>query len=124
MKSLNNQNKIIYSIANKSGLRREIKNIKKIRERDSKKGCKYSSDSTSDDLDSDSSLDINSSWDNYSHPARRKEMNILDNVVTDNLNKNKGKINEAINNEPTFGTSSFNLSSGTSDPLPVVTVSL
>ena len=53
-------------------------------------------------------------------------MNILDHVVTNNLKNNKYKINKAINSEPTFDTSNFNLSIGTSDPLPVplVTVSL
>ena len=51
-------------------------------------------------------------------------MNRLDHVVTDILNKNKDKINEAINNQPTFDTSNFNLSRGTSNLLPVVIVSL
>ena len=51
-------------------------------------------------------------------------MNILYHVVTNNLNTNKDKGNEAINNDPTFDTSNFNLYSGTINPLPVVTVSL
>ena len=51
-------------------------------------------------------------------------MNRLNHVVTYNLKNYKDHSNEAINREPTFDTSSFNLSSGTSDPLPVVTVSL
>ena len=51
-------------------------------------------------------------------------MNILDHVVTNNLNTNKDKSNEAINNELKFDTNNFNLSSGTSNPLPVVTISL
>ena len=51
-------------------------------------------------------------------------MNRLDLVVTDKLNIYKDQINEAINSDPAFDNSSFNLSSGTSDPLPVVTVSL
>ena len=51
-------------------------------------------------------------------------MNRLDHVVTNNLNNNKDKINEAINSEPTFDTSNFSLSRGTSNRLPVVTVSL
>ena len=50
-------------------------------------------------------------------------MNRLDHVATSNLKKNKDQSNEAINNEPTFDTNSFNLSGGTSDPLPLVTVS-
>ena len=57
-------------------------------------------------------------------PAGLKETNKLDCIVTNNLKKNKDKINEAINNEPTFDTNRSNLSSGTSDPLPVLTVSL
>ena len=51
-------------------------------------------------------------------------MNRLNHVVTYNLKNYKDQINEAINREPTFDASSFNLSSGTRDPLPVVTVSL
>ena len=51
------------------------------------------------------------------------DINILDNVVTNNKNKNKNKRNDAIENEPRFDNTS-NLSSGTRDPLPLVTVSL
>ena len=51
-------------------------------------------------------------------------MKMLDHLVTEKLKNYKDHINEAINSEPKFDTSSFNLSSGTSDPLPVVTVSL
>ena len=51
-------------------------------------------------------------------------MNKLDNVVTNKINTNKNKLNDAIYNETTFYTSSFNLSSGTRDPSPVVTVTL
>ena len=52
LKALKKQNKIIYSIAKKSGSRHDIKKIKNIRAKYSKK----TSDSSSDDLDSDSSL--------------------------------------------------------------------
>ena len=48
----------------------------------------------------------------------------MDLLVTNNLNTNKYQSNEAIKSDPTFDTNSLNLSSGTSDPLPVVTVSL
>ena len=51
-------------------------------------------------------------------------MNRLDHVVTNNLNTNKDKSNEAINNDQTFDTSNFKLYRGTRNPLPVVTVSL
>ena len=44
--------------------------------------------------------------------------------MTNNLMTNKYQLNATINNEPTFDTNSFNLSSSTSNPLPVVTVSL
>ena len=52
LKYLNNQNKMLYSIAKKSGSHREIKNIKNIRA----KASKEDSNSSSDDSDSDSSL--------------------------------------------------------------------
>ena len=48
----------------------------------------------------------------------------MDKVVTNNLNNYKYQINEAINSDPTFDTSGFNLSINTSYPLPVLTVSL
>ena len=54
----------------------------------------------------------------------RKETNRLDHIVIDNLNDYKDQINEAINSDLTFDTSNFNLSIGTSDPLPLVTVSI
>ena len=49
---------------------------------------------------------------------------MLDHKVTNNPNNCNDKNNEAIDNEPTLDNSSFSLSSGTSGPLPVVTVSL
>ena len=51
-------------------------------------------------------------------------MNRLDHVVIDNLNNYKDQRNEAINSDPTFDTSNFNLSSSTSNTLPIITVSL
>ena len=48
----------------------------------------------------------------------------MDHVVIDNLKNCKYQSNKDINSELTFDTSSFNLSNGTSDPLPVVTVYL
>ena len=51
-------------------------------------------------------------------------MNKLDHVVTNNPKTTKYQLNEAIKNEPTFDTNSLNLFSGTSNPLPLVTVSL
>ena len=44
---------MLYNIAKKSGLRLEINNIKKIREKASKKGRHSISGSSSDDSDSD-----------------------------------------------------------------------
>ena len=85
MKSLKKQNKMIYIIANKSVARRYIKKINNIRAKSSNNG----SDSSSDDLDSDSSLASDSSWDTYRRPAGHKEVNRLDNVVTDNLKNYK-----------------------------------
>ena len=54
LKYLKKQNKMLYSIAKKSSSRREIK---KIWGKASKKGCHYSSDSSSDYSESGSSLD-------------------------------------------------------------------
>ena len=51
-------------------------------------------------------------------------MNRLDHVLTNNLKNNYDQSNEAINIERTFDTTNFNLSSGTSYLLPVVTVYL
>ena len=87
----------------------------------SKKGRHYSSDSFSDKSESESLLARYSSWDTYRRPAALKEMNKLDHVVTNNLNTNKDQLNEATKNDLAFHTSSFNLSSGNSDPFPVVT---
>ena len=83
-------------------------------------GSNYSSD----DSDSDFLLARDSSWYSYRRPAGHKEMNRLDHIVTDNLKNNEDQSNEAINSEPKFDASNFNLSSATSNPLPVVTVSL
>ena len=101
---------MLYRIAKKFGLRREIKKIKKIRAKASKK----SSVSSSDDSDSDSSLARNSSWETYRQPDGSKDMNRLDQVVTEILNNYKDQSNEAINTDPKFDNSSSNLSSGTS----------
>ena len=56
LKSLKKQNKMLYIIANKSSSLREIKKIKKIREKAYNKCHNSSSVSSSDDLDSDSFL--------------------------------------------------------------------
>ena len=44
--------------------------------------------------------------------------------MSENIKTNKDQLNDAIYNEPMFDTNSFNSSSGTRDPLPVVTVTL
>ena len=48
----------------------------------------------------------------------------MDHVVTNKLKTTKDQLNQAINSDTTFDTNSFNLSSGTRNPLAVVTVSL
>ena len=111
---------MLYSIAKKFVSRPEINNFKKTRAKTSKN----TSDSSSDDQDSNSSLDSNSIREIYRRPAGRKEINRLYNLVIDNLNKYKDQTNEGIDSEPKVDTSSFNLSSGTREPFPVVTVFL
>ena len=48
----------------------------------------------------------------------------MDHVVTENIKTNKYQHNDAVYNEPTFDTNSFNLSSGTKNSIPAVIVSL
>ena len=60
IKAIKNQDKMLYSIANKSVSRREIKNIKKIRDKAFKNLCGDSRNSSSDYSDYDSSLSSNS----------------------------------------------------------------
>ena len=61
LKTLNKQNKMVYSITKKSSSRREINNIKKFWGETSKKGRNSSSIYSSDDLDSNSSISIDGS---------------------------------------------------------------
>ena len=117
------QNKILYNIAKKAGSLRETKNTKEIKAKAPKKGRNDSNDSYSDESYSDYSLSSDSDWDEERQPARNREKNRLKHIVNNNIKKDKDQHNEAIENEPKFD-SSFNLSSGTKDPLPVVTVSL
>ena len=124
LKDINEQKKMLFSNSNKSGLRRELKNTKKIRAKGYKKRCDSSSDYSSDNSDPNSSLASNSDWDTYRHTAGSKGMNKLDHVVTDNIRTNKDQLNKAIYNDLTFDTSIFNSSIGTKDPLPVVTFTL
>ena len=49
-------------------------------------------------------------------------MNILDYAVNDSIKTNKDRRNDSIENDPKFDYC-FNLSSGTTYPLPVATVS-
>ena len=119
IKALKKQNKIIYSIAKKSGSRRELHKIKKIR-----KEALKDTYSSSEDWDSDSSLAIDSSLDKEGRPAGCKEINRSDHLVTDNIKDYNDQYNDAIDNEPTLDNSSFNIYSGTIYPLPIVTVSL
>ena len=111
---------MLYSISNKYGTHCDIKKINNIRGGYSKN----ISDSSSDDSDSGSLLGSNNSCKTYRLPVGCKEMNSLYHVVTDNLNNYKYQSNEAIKSYPKFDNSSFNLSRGTSYPLPVITVSL
>ena len=48
----------------------------------------------------------------------------MDHILTEKIKTNKDQLNYAIYNEPAFDNNSLNLSSGTRDPLPVLTVTL
>ena len=80
-----------------SGLCREIKNIKKISGKSSRKDDYSSSNISRSDFDS--SLSSDSEWDKKIQPAERKYMNKLDYVVTNNI-KNKDQSNDAIEYDP------------------------
>ena len=84
-KALKKQDKILYSIYKKPGSRSEIENTKKIIPKANNK----SSNSSSGDLEYDSLLASNSSWETYRYPDGRTDMNRLDHVVTDNLKNYK-----------------------------------
>ena len=120
MKAIKKHNKMLFSMSNWLGSRRELKNINNIRPKASKKYGSSSSNSSSNNYDSYISSD--SEWYKKRHPAERKDMKNLDHLVTNNIN-NKDQCNEAIGYEPNFDNK-FSLSSGTKDPLAVVTVSL
>ena len=99
-------------MAKKSDLCREIKRIKNIREKYSKK-CSYSSiDSSRSDLDSDSFLSTNINREVLRQYNMRKEINKFDKVVTDNIKKHKNQHNDAIGYDPKF-ENKFILSSWT-----------
>ena len=111
---------MLYIIGTTSGSHREMKKIKNIRG----EASKTTSVSSDDDQDSDLLLASDSSCRKYRRPYGRKEINRLYQVVKDTLNNYKDQGNEAINSVTTFNNISFNLSSGTINPLPVVPVSL
>ena len=114
---------ILYSISKNYGSRHELKNIKNIWDKSSKKRYNYISDYSSNKSYSDSSLIKNSDWDKKIKPDGRKEINILYHIVNYNKNQNQNQRNDVIENDPKLDNI-FNLSSGTKYPLPVVTVSL
>ena len=103
LKALKKQNKILYSISKESGSRREIQKIKKIRK-------KASNDTyfSSEDWDSNSLLARDSIQDKERRPSGIKEINKLDQVVTENMKNYNDQYNDAIDNELTLDNSSFN----------------
>ena len=96
IKTLKKQNKMLYIITNKSGSHFEIKNIKNIKSKASKKYHDDSSNSCSNKLDYNYSLSRNSYWDKHGWPAGHKEINSLDQIVTNNINTNKYQLNNAV----------------------------
>ena len=114
-------NRMIYNIDKNSGSCRKLHKIKKIRYKPSKKSRYSSSDSSS--TNSDYLLYSDSEQDKTRQPTERKEINKFDRVVTNNIKTNKNQQNGAIEYEPRF-YNKFSLSSGTKDPLSVVTVRL
>ena len=62
---------MLFSIAKKFVLYLELKKIKKVRAKASKKSCNSWSNYSSDELDSESSLSFDSDWDTYKRPGGR-----------------------------------------------------
>ena len=114
---------MLCSIAKKSISRCEMKNINNNKTKASKKRRYDRSNSSSEKSYYDSSIFRDIDWDKERHPDGCREINILDKVVTDHINKDKDQHNEAIENDPKFDCS-FNLSITTKYPLLVVSVSL
>ena len=96
LKSLKKKNQIIYRITKKSGSHHEIKKIKKIRDKASRKRRDDSINYSIKKSDSDYSLSSDSDWDEHRRPAGRKDINSLDHVVTGNIKTNKYQHNDAI----------------------------
>ena len=119
MKSLNKQNNMLFSTSMRLGSRRQLKKTKKIKSKAPKKHFYSIRDIYSSDYDSYLSSD--SEWDKRRQTTERKKIKKLDNVVK-NKTKNKYQCNETIEYDPKFD-GKFNLSSGTKDTLPAVTVS-
>ena len=96
LKGLKKQNKMLYSISKKSISLCEIKNTKKIKAKASNNHCNDSYDSSSNKYYSDSPISSDSGWDEYRQPAERREINILDHIVTENIKTDKNQHNDAI----------------------------
>ena len=114
---------MLLSMENKYSSHHEIKKIKKIKYKSSKKISYSRSDISISDSDSYSSLSSESEWEKPRQTTELKEINKLYHIVTNNTKKNKNQHNDAIEYEPNFDNT-FSLSRGTKYPLPVVTVSL
>ena len=99
-----------------------VYNIKNLKNEASRKHYDSSHDSSREY--SNSSLSSDSDCDEYRHPDEGRKINRLNNILTDNIKTNKYQHNDVIDNELKFDNNSFNLSSGTRYPLPVVTVSI
>ena len=87
---------MLFIITNKSGSRREFKNNKA---KAYKKRIYSNRNILRSELDSDSSLSSDSEWEEQRNPTKRKEINKLDNIVTNNILK-KNQHNEAIEYDP------------------------
>ena len=114
---------MLYIITKKSGLHREIKKIKNIRSKNSKKRRYFCSDSSNSGSDSYSSLSSDSDLYEERHPPELKGINRFDHAVNNNININKNQRNDATEYEPKFDNT-FGLPRRTKENLPVVNVSL
>ena len=102
LKYLKKHIKMIYSTANNTGYRKEMRKIKKIHAKTNRKSDFYSSNSSRNNHNS--SLSSDSEWE-IGQIYDQKEINKLDHVMNSNL-KEVNRVNGIMENEPKFDSTS------------------
>ena len=93
---------MLLGISKKSGLHSETNKTNNINAKPPKKLIYYSINISISDYDFDYSLSGDSEWEEPWQPNEHKDINKLDQVVNDNIKKNKNQHNDAIEYDPRF----------------------